>query len=156
MPSVQLYAQLIYYRLKWAPKVVHHTQTDTLETRKKPLSFFAIISSFLYIPSHFYPIVSLRLRLPNTPHPTPCPFTLVVSSSNPSHQENRKSEKRKFPNKSLWHREHLLVYCVHSSFCERSKSHWRLQYVSSLWTFLIVCETSRRDEWSALPQENCH
>lgn len=164
MPSVQLYTLLIFYRLKWAPKVdypAHKLNTCYKEkgegkTKKKPLSSFLSLHLFCIPLCTFTPSSHHAYISPSPPHPPllSCCFTLVVLSSNPCHQENRKSERKKFPNKSLWHREHLLGYCVYSSFCVRSKSHWRLQYVSSLWTSLIVCETSLRDKWSTLPREN--
>lgn len=58
-----------------------------------------------------------------------CPSSLhpflvlsLFSPSDSSYQENRKSEARKFPDKSLRHGEHLLLHCAHSSFAVRSKS----------------------------------
>lgn len=135
------------------PKLcILHTNSTHTRNRKKPLSSFLSfhLSLTCHAPSPF-PLIA-----PTSLPPLSCSFTPVVPPSNTSHQENRKSEKRKFPNKSLWHGEHLLAYCVYSSFCVRSKSCWRLQYVSSLWTFLIVCETSHRDKWSTLPLENNH
>ena len=115
--------------------------------RKEPLSSLLSFHHFFKVSSeHVAPF----------PPKLSCSFTPGVPLSNPSHQENRKSENRKFPNKSLWHREHLLTQRVYYSFCVRSKSRWRLQYVLSLWTSLIVCETSCRDKQSTFPLEDSH
>lgn len=131
----------------------HATKRRRRETQNtKPLSSFSSLHLFCI------PLCSSPLPLiTHTSLYVPLLVLLFLSgcsvSSNPCHQENRKSERKKLPNKSLWHGEHLLG-C--SSFCVRSKSHLRLQYVSSLWTSLIVCETSPRDKWSTLPPENSH
>lgn len=69
-------------------------------------------------------LLCLPLIRPTSLHlPLSClVVSLLVPSSNLCRQENRKSEERKFPNKSLWHKEHLLVYRMHSSLCASSKS----------------------------------
>lgn len=114
-----------------------------------------LLSSFLSFHLFF---ISLSCTFTPSSHfpPLSCSFTPVVSPPNPHHQESRKSERRKFPNKSLWHREHLLAYCEHSSSCARSKSRWRLQYVSSLWTFSNRLWDQSQGQVVHLPLENSH
>lgn len=82
------------------------TQTQHMRgNKKKPLPpflylIFSLYNHVLVPPFHlFIPLLSSSI-------------TPLVPPSNPSHQENWKSERRKFPNKSLWHREHLSAYCV--------------------------------------------
>lgn len=124
-----------------------HSNFHTRMQKEESLSFPNTVTHFLTL--------ALKSSM-SLWHPPPCSFTPGVSSCNPSHLENRKLEKRKFRNKSLWHRQHLLAPRVHSSFRVRSMFHWRLQYVLSLQTFLITCETSLRDKWSTFPLESSH
>lgn len=134
------------------PKLcILHTNSHThTRNKKKPLSYSLWIHLF-FIVSCTFTHCSHRAYISPSP-----PFCFVLSPSNPVIRRTEKSEKRKFPNKSPWHREHLFAQCVYSSFCVRSKSRWRLQYVPSLLTFLIVCETNCRDKWSTLPLETSH